>query len=213
MALLLGGKKALLWAWPAIAFLAFMIPLPFKLQVALANPLQRVATLVSTYGLQTLGFPALSEGNVILINETRIGVVEACSGLSMLVIFFALSTAFCFFVDRPLWQKLVLVLSAIPIALIANITRITVTGIMHETVGHKAADMVFHDLAGWLKMPFALVLLWLELKALGRLIITATEATFNPQDATTRPTVAKGSKRRRPKRTYIPPTPHGPRST
>ncbi len=213
LALLLGGKEAFLWAWPAIAFLGFMIPLPFRLQIALAHPLQRIATLASTYGLQTLGLPALSEGNVIQINETRIGVVEACSGLSMLVIFFALSTAFAFLVQRPLWQKLVLVVSAIPIALIANITRITVTGIMHETVGHKAADLVFHDLAGWLMMPFALVLLWLELLALGRLFVEPTEsAAITPMEATIRPTV-KGSKRRRPQRTYVPPTPHRPRST
>jgi exosortase len=212
LTLLLGGKRALIWAWPAIAFLGFMIPLPFKLQVALAQPLQRVATLASTYALQTVGLSALSEGNVILINETRIGVVEACGGLSMLVIFFALSTAFCFFVDRPLWQKLVLVASAVPIALIANITRITVTGVMHETVGHKAADLVFHDLAGWLMMPFALALLWLELKALGRFFVVPTQATFTPQEATTRPVVTQGSKRQPPKRTYFPPTPNGPRS-
>lgn len=166
LTILLGGKAAFSWAWPAILFLGFMIPLPYTLEIALAHPLQRVATISSTYALQTLGFPALAQGNVIQINQTRIGVVEACSGLSMLVIFFAISTAFSVLAPGPLWQKLLLAASAVPIALIANITRITVTGVMHETVGHKAADLVFHDLAGWLMMPFALILLWLELKVL-----------------------------------------------
>ncbi len=214
LTVLLGGSAALMWTWPAIAFLAFMIPLPYTLEIALANPLQHVATLASTYALQTLGLPALSEGNVIVINETRIGVVEACSGLSMLVIFFALSTAFTFVVDIPLWQKLVLIASAFPIALIANITRITVTGVMHETVGHKAADLVFHDLAGWLMMPFALVMLWLELKALKRLFIVhaAKDATpLSPLGGTNRSASGKGSKRRRSRNPFFPPTPHGPR--
>lgn len=213
---LVGGKAALLWAWPAIAFLGFMIPLPYRLEIALAHPLQRLATLASTYALQTLSLPALAEGNVILINETRIGVVEACSGLSMLVIFFALSTAFTFLVERPLWQKLVLIVSAVPIALIANITRITITGVMHETVGHKAADLVFHDLAGWLMMPFALVLLWLELKALGRLIVELPQAdpvAVSPLGTAIRPAAGKGPKKRRPKKSPLPPAPHGRRST
>jgi exosortase len=215
LTLLLGGMAALRWAWPAIAFLGFMIPLPFTLEVALAHPLQRIATLASTYALQTLGLPALSAGNTIAINETRMGVVEACSGLSMLVIFFALSTAFSILAPRPLWQKLVLIASAVPIALIANITRITVTGVMHETVGHKAADLVFHDLAGWLMMPFALLLLWLELKALGRLIVevsASAPAAVSPMAATLRPALpTKASKRRRAKKPLIPPAPHGPK--
>lgn len=214
LTVLVGGLAALRWAWPAIAFLAFMIPLPYRLEIALAHPLQRLATLTSTYALQTLSLPALSEGNVILINETRIGVVEACSGLSMLVIFFALSSAFAFLVERPLWQKLILVASAVPIALIANITRITVTGVLHETVGHKAADVVFHDLAGWLMMPFALVLLWLELKALGRLLVelpATTSLAISPLAPALRPPAGKGAKPRRSKKASLPATPHVPR--
>ena len=112
--LLLGGWSALRWSWPAIAFLAFMVPLPFRLEVTLAHPLQRVGTLVSTYALQTFGIAAFSEGNVIRMGAIRIGVVEACSGLSMLVIFFALSTAVAIVVRRPLWERLLLVVSALP---------------------------------------------------------------------------------------------------
>src|SRR5207253_599308 len=95
-----GGWRALHWARPSLAFLLFMIPLPYRVEVALAQPLQRVATVSSTYVLQTLGFMSFSEGNVIRLGETRIGVVEACSGLSMLLIFFALATAVCLVVKR-----------------------------------------------------------------------------------------------------------------
>src|SRR5262249_26083261 len=90
--LAVGGRTALRWAWPAIAYLLFMIPLPGRLEGFLADPLQRVATIGSTNILQTLGFFAQSEGNVILLSEEELGVVDACKGLHMLMVFFALST-------------------------------------------------------------------------------------------------------------------------
>jgi exosortase len=168
--LLAGGRTALKWSWPAIAFLAFMVPLPFRVEVALAYPLQRIATLASTYALETLGFFVVAEGNTIRMGDVRLGVVEACNGLSMLVVFFALSTAMAIVVRRPWYDKLVLVASAIPIALAANIIRITVTGVLHKTAGSEIADLVFHDLAGWLMMPLALSMLWVEMKILAWVI-------------------------------------------
>jgi exosortase len=164
MTLLLGGPKALRWAWPSIAFLAFMIPLPFRVETALAQPLQKMATVASTFILQTLGFMAFSEGTVIRMGEVRIGVVEACSGLSMLLIFAALASAIVLVIRRSPLDKAVILLSAIPVALAANILRITVTGILHKTAGQRLADLVFHDLAGWLMMPLALGIIWIELR-------------------------------------------------
>lgn len=175
--LLLGGWPALRWSWSAVAFLAFMVPLPFRLEVAMAHPLQRVGTIASTYVLQTLGFAAFSEGNVVRMGTVRLGVVEACSGLSMLVIFFALSTAVAIVVRRPLWERLMLVASAVPIALLCNITRITVTGILHKVAGAEWADYVFHDLAGWLMMPLALGMLWVELKTLAWVVLPRQSVT------------------------------------
>src|SRR5262249_53881458 len=59
LALLLGGWPALRWAGPSIAFLIFMVPLPYRLEGALSHPLQRIGTVASTYALQTLGLPAV----------------------------------------------------------------------------------------------------------------------------------------------------------
>lgn len=169
--LLVGGWHAIRWAWPAIGFLVFMIPLPYRLEGALRGPLRSIGTMASTYMMQTVGLPALAEGNVVVVNDVRIGVNEACSGLRMLMIFFALSTAVALLSDRPLWERAVIVLSAVPIALVTNITRITVTGLLYATGQDRLADLVFHDLAGWLMMPFALVLLGIELKLLSRLFL------------------------------------------
>jgi len=177
---LLGGKKAMVWAWPALAFLVFMIPLPYRLETALSLPLQRLATQASTYALQTIGLPALSEGNVIQLQDVRLGILEACNGLGMLVSFVALYAGVTMIIDRPILDKIIIVLSAIPLGLVANIVRITTTGILHETVGSAVADFVFHDLAGWFMMPLALVLLWVELKMLGRLLVRPKEALAMP---------------------------------
>ncbi len=169
--LLLAGRRVLSLVLPAIAFLVFMIPLPWRIEVAMGQPLQRLATYLSVYALQTLGFAAFSEGYVIQLNEARIGVVDACSGLSMLMTFLALSTAAAMVVRRPLLDKVVLVLSSIPVALIANVGRIILTGVLHEASGKQAADHFYHDLAGWLMIPFALFLYWLEIQALSRILI------------------------------------------
>lgn len=169
--LMLGGGLAWRWAWPSVGFLFFMIPLPYRVEVSLAGPLQRIATISSTFLLQTFGLPAVAEGNIILLSEARIGIVEACSGLRMLVVFFALSSAVGLVIRRPLWEKLLVVASAVPLALVVNVMRITVTGFLHEKVSSEIANAVFHDFAGWLMMPAALGLLWLELTYLRHLLL------------------------------------------
>jgi exosortase len=171
LCLLIGGWPALRGAWPALVFVAFLLPLPYQLEVALAHPLQRLATNVATYVIQLLGMPAIAEGNIILIDDLKIGVVEACSGLGMLVTFFALSTATAFIIQRPLLDRIIVFLSAIPIGVLANLVRITLTAILHRTAGSYLANLVFHDLAGWLMMPLALGFLALELKLLTRLLV------------------------------------------
>ena len=139
-------------------------------------PLQRISTLASAFALQTLGLPAVTQGNIILLSDVQgkpieLGVVDACSGLKMLIVFFCLTTAFAILVKRPLGERLLILLSTLPIAMICNITRITATGVLYATVGERLANLVFHDLAGWLMMPMALLLLWGELWLLSALFV------------------------------------------
>jgi exosortase len=178
LSVLVLGWPSLRWSWPSIAFLAFMVPLPYRLEVALGQPLQRVATKLSTYALQTLGIPALSAGNVIQLDDVDLNVIEACSGLSMLFTFLAVATGVAMVVRRPWLDKALILAGSVPIALAVNVMRITVSGVMHETVGHRLADLVFHDLAGWLMMPAALVLLWLEVALLDRLLVEQAPRTI-----------------------------------
>jgi exosortase len=177
---LVGGRSALAAAWPALAFLLFMVPLPYQVETALSGPLQRFATLASTYALETLGFAAIAEGNTIRMGAIRLGVVEACSGLSMMLIFFAITTAAAIVVRRPWYERALLLASAVPIAVAANVLRITVTGVLYKLVGGETAEMVFHDLAGWLMMPLALFLLWAETRVFGWVIVDRARADLTP---------------------------------
>jgi len=171
ISVLLGGWKLLGLTWQAIGFLVFMIPLPYRVESAMRAPLRRVATVASAFVMQTIGLPATYEGNVIDVNGQKIGVADVCSGLSMLMTFFALAAGLVIVIRRPLLDKIIILLSAPLIAIISNIIRIAVTGILHVTIGEKVAEWVYHDVSGWLMMPLGVGLMWLEMKILENLFV------------------------------------------
>jgi exosortase len=185
--LIVGGRSMLRWAGPAILFLLFMYPLPYFLERGLLMKLQSYASIVSTYVLQTLGVSASRMGNVITIDTLTkpLQVAEACSGLRMLTIFGAMSVALVMIVERPWWDKLVILLSAIPIALVSNVIRIVTTGLLNLAFGQEKGwlDHIIHDWAGLAMMPIGLGLLWIELAILSRLTIPLDNEDFVPYGA------------------------------
>jgi exosortase len=166
---LVGGFPALRWAWPAVVFLVFMIPLPGAVGGRLGGPLQHIATLGSTYVLQTLGIPAVASGNVICLTHGRIGVAEACNGLGMLTTFGAVTTAAVFLLNLSAWENACVLASSVAIALLANIFRIAATGVVQELIGVEFAERVFHDFAGLVMVPLALSMLGIEILLLSKL--------------------------------------------
>jgi len=175
--LLIGGWHAIQWSWPAIVFLFFMAPLPQVLGEMLGQELQKIGTGISVFVLQTLGMPAVAEGNVIALSNSRLGVVEACSGLRMLMLFFAASFGAALYVRRDPLIRILIAISAPPIAIIANVARITVTAILYENVSQELGDKIFHDLAGWLMMPMAIAILWFETALLDHLFVAPERET------------------------------------
>ena len=171
LALFLGGWKTLRWAGPSIAFLVFMIPLPGFVATLMGQPLQRTATIASTYLIQTVGVPAVADGNIISLGDSQIGVAEACNGLRNMMLFIAVGSAVALTMKRPLIEKIIVVLSVAPIAVIANVVRITATAVLHSMSHHDLANTTYHDLAAWFMMPLAVVLLWGELAILRRIFV------------------------------------------
>ena len=179
LTLAFGGWHALKWAAPSVAFLAFMMPLPPSFNAFLAYPLQRLATLGSTWVLQGMGLPVLAEGNVIFIGIERLEVERACNGLSMLQSFAALIVATAILIDRPIWEKGVLLAAAVPIALISNILRIVLTAYAYHQFGPNASIFwgwktiaeVSHDAAGFAMMPIGLAMVWILLRLMSWLVV------------------------------------------
>lgn len=175
--LLAGGWKTFRWSWAPIAFLIFMFPLPDEATRYLLSPLQTVATMVSTSTLQTLGFDAWRSGNIIDVGGHRLNVVDACAGLRMLTIFVALSVALVLVGGREWWENVIVMASAVPIALLVNAIRITTAGILHVYADQKFAES-FHDstIAGAMMMVLALAMLF-GLQQLLASVFVAEEAT------------------------------------
>jgi len=169
--LMAGGWPMLRWAWAPLAALIFMYPLPDEATRYLLGPLQTLATIVSSYALQTVGLDAYREGNQIILGDAHVlGVVDACSGLRMLTIFMWLSLMLVLVWNGEWWENLIIFASSIPIALIVNSTRITLTGVMY-TINPVWAEKLFHDWAGYFMMPMALGLLFLEQALLSKLVV------------------------------------------
>ncbi len=180
LALFLGGWRALRWAWPSIVFWVFALPLPQAMATQFRTQLMAIGTKFSVFFIQVCGIAVRAESNVIHLPDRPLQVVEACSGIRMLMLFFAICVGAAFVLRSPLWQKIVVVASAIPIAIFANVARITLTACLSEWISHEVADWLYHDFAGFLMMPFGLVLLFLELALLDRLFIEPETATARP---------------------------------
>jgi len=145
-----------------IVFLLFMIPWPAIILNALTLPLQLLAARLSTSSLQLMNLPVYREGNVIFLPHATLEVVEACSGIRSLVSLLALAVVFAYMTQRHVWKIAVLVVSATPIAIIANAFRIWGTGVLAHVYGPQAAEGFYHTFAGWLVFVIAFVLLTVE---------------------------------------------------
>lgn len=171
---LLLGRAGLHWAWPSLAFLIFMVKLPDRFEILFTFKLRQIATTASNFLLQTIGYPSYiagQGGTVINVGDVRLGVEWACSGLSMVLTFVAIGTAMALLITRPIGDRIFVVLTTIPISIVSNIIRITITALVYIAGWHWLGDKIVHDFAGWLMMPFALAFLWLELKLIDWLFV------------------------------------------
>ena len=169
-----GGWPLLRRVWPAIAFLVFMLPLPQSLNDKIAMPLQTLAATGSCFLLQLSGFWAIRSGNVINLDTPHgmaaLDVALACNGLRMLMTMCATITATVILVPMPAWKRVILFLSAVPIALVSNMIRIVTTGWCYYLFTGPSAKEWAHDVSGWMMMPLALALVGLELVVLSWLV-------------------------------------------
>ena len=131
-----------------IGYLIFMVPLPAIIWNKIAFPMQLFSSFLTEQIVSFLGIPIYREGNVIHLAQTTLEVVAACSGLRSLVTMFALSAALAFLSPLSGKKKLILFLAAAPIAIFANIVRLTATALMATKIGAEAAQGFLHEFSG-----------------------------------------------------------------
>ncbi len=160
--LFLGGWALLRHTWLPVLYLIFAIPLPQRYYVSATIPMRKLAASVSTLVLNLVPkLEATCSGVVIDVIykgqrlEPGLDVAEACSGMRLLMAFFALGVAMAYLHYRPLWQRLVLLASTLPIAIICNIVRVTITGLIYVLLDPQYAQGIYHDMLGMAMLPLA----------------------------------------------------------
>jgi exosortase len=132
-------------------------------------PLQRWATSSAVFCLEMVGYDVISEGNVIHIGNIRVAVAEACNGLRMITAFFVISGLVVLLVKRAWWEKLVVLISSLPIALLCNTIRLAITAVFFTILEGEYWEKIFHDFGGYAMMPLALTAIVTELWLLKKL--------------------------------------------
>jgi len=156
--LTLGGTYALrVMAFPLI-LLCFMVPIPAVIYNRITFPLQLFASQVAAFVLELLGTPVLRDGNVLELPSQRLNVVEACSGIRSLLSLTFLSLVYGYFFDKKPWMRVALFIATVPIAIIANAGRVTLTGMMSE-INTELAHGTAHTASGWVIFMIALAMM------------------------------------------------------
>lgn len=143
-----------------VFFLIFMIPLPYILYDSVAFPLQILASKISFMSLNIFGFPVFCEGNLIHLPSVVLQIEEACSGIRSLISLLALVTIYSYLNQRGFLPRLLLIMCAIPIAVISNSLRVLITGIIITFYGEKIGLGFFHGFSGWTIFLFAFILIY-----------------------------------------------------
>jgi exosortase len=154
----LGGTQLLKKLVFPLALLLLMIPIPAVVYNQLTFRLQLLASRLADGALEFLSIPVLREGNILELTNMKLSVVEACSGIRSLLTLTFLSLVYGCFFEKRLWVRAVLFLSTIPIAILANGSRVTVTGILSQ-IKPELAEGFFHESTGWILFMISLAIL------------------------------------------------------
>ena len=164
-ALTLSGWQVMRIVWFPIAFLVFAIPWPELVYTKVALPLQFLAARVAVVTMNLAQVETYVEGTRIIISrpgeEDRVlEVAQACAGMRSLMTFLTAGGAVAFlFGQRPLWQRLIIVVSAVPIAIGMNVLRVSGQGLLDVYVSEKFSEGFAHAFAGLVMLVPAFFLL------------------------------------------------------
>jgi len=154
----LGGTQRLKILGFPLFLLFFMVPIPAIIYNQITFPLQLLASRAAEWALMLIGIPVLREGNILELAGQKLSVVEACSGIRSLLTLSFLSLIYGYFFARQAWMRVLLFFATVPIAMLANASRVTLTGILSE-IKPELAHGFFHSASGWVIFMAALLIL------------------------------------------------------
>lgn len=156
----LAGWKMLRAVFFPLAFLIFMIPFPAIIYNQITFPLQLIASRFATSLLQFAHIPVLRDGNILVMSNYSLEVVEACSGIRSLMTLISLTVIYLYFMEPRRWARYLLVVLMVPIAIVSNAIRIMGAGMLAHRFGPGAAEGFLHAFSGWVIFVAALILLF-----------------------------------------------------
>jgi exosortase len=154
--LALGGWKRLRIAAFPLAFMLLMVPLPSIVFNQITFPLQGIASSAGEAVIAAAGVPVLREGNILHVPGRALEVVEACSGIRSLMSLLMLAIVLGYFTEPRAGGRIAIALAAVPIAILANATRVAGTGLAAYWISPAAAEGFFHSFSGWIVFVVAL---------------------------------------------------------
>ncbi|MBL7133730.1 MAG: exosortase/archaeosortase family protein [Phycisphaerae bacterium] len=165
LVLYLAGPRVLRVVWLPILFLAFAMPLSGALYEQIALPLQNLAAAASGAILKLCGVKITVKQSALQLMSVSgvirdLTVAEACSGVRMLVAFMALGVAMAYLDDKPIWQRVTLVLMGVPIAVASNVLRVVITSTAYVQDRPEFGQDFMHSFTGMLMLIPALLMLW-----------------------------------------------------
>lgn len=161
MFLFLAGWKMLRAVCFPLGYLMWMIPIPVVIYNQITFPLQLIASRLATAWLELAQVPVLRDGNILIMSNYSLEVVEACSGIRSLMTLIALAVAYGYLAEPRRWVRYVLALLMIPIAIVTNAIRILGAGMLAHRYGPSTAEGFLHGFSGWLIFVSALALMFL----------------------------------------------------
>jgi exosortase len=149
--ILISGIIVFLVGWQALrsvafpmGYLVFMVPLPAIIYYQLTFPLQLLASRLGANGLVALGVPTVREGNLLILPNVTLEVVEACSGVRSLLSLLAAVVGYVYLAESSTWKRCVLVALTIPIVIVSNGFRLVSTGVLSFFFGPGADSGLAH---------------------------------------------------------------------
>lgn len=182
MVLTIGGWQIMKIAWFPCVFLLAIPPWPGLFYQKIAIPMQEIAAATGVIVMNICGMDVEKAGTVMQMFKDgkmyrALNVAEACSGLKSLMTFVSLGAAIAFLSPRPLWQKLFITISAVPIAIICNAMRVSGQGLLDHYVSQAWSNGFAHMFAGVVMLLPGFLMLLGIVWAMDKVFIEVDEAS------------------------------------